>query len=261
MIHVHLQTYEKDLAFLRALAATLPGAEVQIPERVLGFDDRLSLVLGDHKWHWDYLQGMPTTQHHVDMTPLGALSGSDMVPLPALRLLWSDEASRRAVYAALYHGGKPRTSETWQIWPRLWLGRTPEPGEHLDHDIVMRLAIPLAPGVTCRRVVLDYPFEDSEDDVHQEAAIDIAAGMSHLLAERWHAGDSIRIGCLAGMNRSALVLGAVLCRLGMTGEEAVAQIRWKRGKWALSNARFHRWLVEDFGPRMAAERQAKEPPL
>lgn len=152
-------------------------------------------------------------------------------------------------------------SLSWEIWPRLWLGTSPSPGEHIDHDIVLRHAIPLAPGVTCRREVLDLPFEDSEEDHHVPIALVTAEELSLRLAERWHAGESIRIGCLAGMNRSALVLGAVLCRLGMTGEEAVAQIRWKRGKWALSNARFHRWLVEDFGPRMAAERQAKEPPL
>lgn len=151
-------------------------------------------------------------------------------------------------------------SLSWEIWPRLWLGTSPAEGEHIDHDWLVRLAQPLAPGVTCREKVHDECFEDSEEREHWPFALVTAEHLSQDLAEQWHAGKSIRIGCLAGMNRSALVLGAVLCRLGMTGEQAVEQIRWKRGKWALSNAVFHRWLVEDFGPRMAAERAAKEPP-
>lgn len=262
-------TLDEDRAFLQAFAAVLPG--VTISEGMLPGDGPdvpvfRSLVLAqDDKlrtWFWNYDgAGVATSQRRIDMTVLGALSGTNMIALAELRALPSPEGDPyRDARRALYHGGQAETSQSWEIWPRLWLGRTPTPGEHVDHDILMRLATPLAPGVTCRRVVLDYPFEDSEEDQHQAVAVDIAESMSHMLAEQWHAGESIRVSCLAGLNRSALVLGAVLCRLGMTGEEAVAQIWWKRGKYALSNARFHRWLVEDFGPRMAKERAAKEPP-
>ena len=55
-------------------------------------------------------------------------------------------------------------------------------------------------------------------------------------------GRQVLIRCQAGLNRSGLVAGMALMRLGYTADEAVAHIRARRGRWALFNPFFVNYL-------------------
>jgi Dual specificity phosphatase, catalytic domain len=140
-------------------------------------------------------------------------------------------------------------SEQWEVYPRLFIGRSPEPGEHIDVDILVRLAEPFAPGVSANGSVVDHPLDDAEDAEVVDKAFQVVRALVPELAAAWREGKSIRIGCLAGLNRSGLVVAALLTEIaGMTGHEAVAHLRWKRGSMALCNARFHEVLCESWAP-------------
>jgi protein-tyrosine phosphatase len=50
--------------------------------------------------------------------------------------------------------------------------------------------------------------------------------------------------CLAGLNRSGLVLTLVMIMAGYSAIDAIEQIRIKRSEWVLHNPDFERWLLE-----------------
>lgn len=173
----------------------------------------------------------------------------------------------------------PQTSQVWEIYPRLWVGEAPCRDETIEQDVLVRMASPLAPNVVAK-AHLPLLCEDTEEGcpkpnkghdhvqwgrsaqcVGADLAVFNMTNRSLLLADLWKDGHSIRISCQAGLNRSCLLAGLVLCRLGYSGEWAVERIRWKRGKFALSNRVFLAYLLEEFGPaqEMARIRAASLP--
>ena len=61
----------------------------------------------------------------------------------------------------------------------------------------------------------------------------------------WRAGKRVLIRCQAGLNRSGLVMALVLMREGYSPEQAIDQIRSKRGASALCNRVFTEWLITE----------------
>ena len=93
----------------------------------------------------------------------------------------------------------------------------------LDHCI---------PSVPNQVLYVYYPIYDEDlPNLHKlEAIADLAASLIR-------SGHKVLSHCGMGFNRSALVAGMTLCRLGMSGPEAVAHLRSCR-PGALFNERF-----------------------
>jgi hypothetical protein len=64
------------------------------------------------------------------------------------------------------------------------------------------------------------------------------------VVEHWQDGDRVLVRCQAGLNRSGLVVAAVLIRAGATPDEAIDLVRQQRSPFALCNANFYRKLRE-----------------
>ncbi len=134
------------------------------------------------------------------------------------------------------------SSETWEIYPRLFQGCIPERDEVFDHDMLI-LCEPYRPeGIACRGDIHHWPFRDSEEPHEVSLAVSSALELSRRASERWRAGQSIRVSCMAGLNRSGLVVAITLCRLGLSPDAAIDQIRWKRGSMALRNKEYEWWI-------------------
>jgi hypothetical protein len=68
--------------------------------------------------------------------------------------------------------------------------------------------------------------------------------MADQIAEVYQSGRSKRIliRCRAGINRSGLLMGLVLTRLGFTPDEAITLMRFRRSEHVLCNASFEDYL-------------------
>lgn len=223
----------------------------------------LSVIEGPlRSWDWTFVleeggvvldPASPPRRHDITMfsvgAPIEAPSPSALRLAYDLRAAATDVDPWRDVRALLYRPRVVAPSEQWEVYPRLFIGRSPEPGEHIDVDILVRLAEPFAPGVSANGSVVDHPLDDAEDAEVVDKAFQVVRALVPELAAAWREGKTIRIGCLAGLNRSGLVVAALLTEIaGMTGHEAVAHLRWKRGSMALCNARFHEVLCETWAP-------------
>lgn len=149
--------------------------------------------------------------------------------------------------------------ESWEIFPRLILGRLPSEGLTYQVDLMVCCEQHLPPDVGCLGEVVHRPFSDSEEPALVTEATALALDLSRVVAERWREGKSIRISCLAGMNRSALVMACTLVRIGHTPEEAIERIRWKRGDTALCNRAFETWVRKSL--RASLDREIVHLPL
>ena len=114
--------------------------------------------------------------------------------------------------------------------------------EHVDkHDIsvVIDLEGDLDAGVPTvpnRVLYIYYPIYDEDlPDLHKLHAV------ARLGASLIEAGHKVLSHCGMGFNRSALVAGLILVRLGLTGEEAFLLLRRKR-PGALFNDIFAKYL-------------------
>jgi hypothetical protein len=97
----------------------------------------------------------------------------------------------------------------------------------LDHCI---------PTVPNEVLYIYYPIYDEDlPNIHK------LHGIANLGADLIRSGHKVLSHCGMGFNRSALVAGLVLCRLGMSGAEAVQRLRSCR-PGALFNERFAEYL-------------------
>ena len=110
-----------------------------------------------------------------------------------------------------------------------------------EHDITVVVdlegsidtGIPTGDG---NRMYLYYPFED--DSVPDPTMV---GPLSTFLAELYRGGHRVLVHCRMGFNRSPLVAGAVLHRLGWNGCDAVARLRERR-PGALFNEHYSGYL-------------------
>ena len=86
--------------------------------------------------------------------------------------------------------------------------------------------------------VLYIYFPILDEDLPNLEKLDALAALGATLVEQGH---RVLSHCGMGFNRSALVAGLILHKLGMPGREVVAQLRARRAG-ALFNERFATWL-------------------
>jgi hypothetical protein len=98
----------------------------------------------------------------------------------------------------------------------------------------------------------DGPFIPDEEMVHT---------VGESIAAHVREGKHVAVNCLAGVNRSGLLVGRALVELGHTPEEAIELVRTARGPMALSNERFVRFLRQDCTARALARRRQLSLPL
>jgi len=142
--------------------------------------------------------------------------------------------------------------DTWtQVLPRLWIGATDDDdilGHELeepritlaDFDTVVSLHAWSNPADWHVREIRQ-PFHDGEVsdlDIHD------LWFLANTAYDDWMNGRRVLIRCLAGLNRSGLVLALVLVMAGYSPEDAIALIRSQRSKNALCNQHFAQWLLE-----------------
>lgn len=80
---------------------------------------------------------------------------------------------------------------------------------------------------------------DSHDGPIHDNIVELAT-----LVNECRADGPTLVHCQAGLNRSGLVAGAALVLSGMTGDEAIAQLRASRSPAVLCNTTFANWLRE-----------------
>lgn len=124
-----------------------------------------------------------------------------------------------------------------EIVPGLWMGGDLRPPEGFDHVVSLcALGEAVAPGPqdqTCW-------FIDDADELPDLERLHVLA---RDIAERVAAGEQVLVRCQAGLNRSGLVVGAVLTQLGHDPDDALARIRDRRGAMALCNPTFATYLL------------------
>jgi protein-tyrosine phosphatase len=106
-------------------------------------------------------------------------------------------------------------------------------------SVVVDLERALDAGIPCgdgTLLYLYYPFQD--ESVPDPTMV---APLSAFLAELYRAGHRLLIHCRMGLNRSPLVAGAVLHRLGWSGQDAVNRL-CERRPGALFNEHYRGYL-------------------
>jgi protein-tyrosine phosphatase len=107
-------------------------------------------------------------------------------------------------------------------------------------DVVVDLEGGLDRGVpTMPNQLLYVYFPIFDEELPQQAKLDAVADLGARLVRDGH---RVLSHCGMGFNRSALVAGLILTRLGMSGTEAVARLRVRR-PGALFNEVFARYLA------------------
>ena len=98
----------------------------------------------------------------------------------------------------------------------------------------------------------DGPFIPDEEMIHT---------VGESIAAHVREGKHVAVNCLAGVNRSGLLVGRTLIELGHSPDEAIVLVRTARGPRALSNKRFVDFLLDDCTPRALARRRQLSLPL
>lgn len=88
--------------------------------------------------------------------------------------------------------------------------------------------------------IVDARIDDSELSLREAWTAEGAAGR---VVRDLTEGRSVLVTCFAGRNRSGLVVGLALRRMGVRGADAVGLVRQARGPSALSNESFVRYLT------------------
>jgi len=138
-----------------------------------------------------------------------------------------------------------------EVLPRLWIGGTadndmigmPEIEPQITKDLfdtVVTLHAWSNP-VDWHVRELRQAFHDG--DVTDFDEDDLRFLVASVYAD-WQAGKRILVRCLAGLNRSALVVTLVLIAAGYSAIDAIELIREKRSRWVMHNPEFERWLLE-----------------
>jgi hypothetical protein len=102
-----------------------------------------------------------------------------------------------------------------------------------------------------------HPLDDAPHITDAEMIHAVGERIASLVLE----GKHVAVNCLAGVNRSGLLIARALVELGHTAEEAIEAVRTARGPMALSNQRFVRFLLKDCAPRALARRRQLSLPL
>lgn len=126
---------------------------------------------------------------------------------------------------------------------KLYMGMHQRPGALSEFDVVVGVAKekPVYPIDHPNAEVVYVPLADDgpPTPTEWEQAKD-TANRVHAFIE---AGKRVYVGCSMGINRSAWVVALVLRKRGITGKEAIAMIRERRGSIALTNQFFEALIL------------------
>lgn len=128
-------------------------------------------------------------------------------------------------------GGEAMPEDKFDLVVSLYTreGQEPHPDvEHLQHTMIDG---PLDPA--------DHPILDR---------------LAERVADAYEAGDSVLVRCQAGMNRSGLVLGLAMIKLGHRPEAAIEAMRAERGPWVLFNDEFRAHIHAEYDRQKKARR-------
>jgi hypothetical protein len=147
----------------------------------------------------------------------------------------------------------PFCDRPWdEVVPGLWLGGhdcqftgSPQgdchPGDHFDMVVSLHHREGAEWQPTNDAVHLRYSMADADLDPDHHTRLDELA--SHVEGAVRN-GDKVLVRCRAGINRSALVVGLALLKMGWTTGEAVARMRAVRSPYVLFNESFVQYLEE-----------------
>jgi len=137
-----------------------------------------------------------------------------------------------------------------EVMPRLWIGGT------ADEDMIGMPEIePQITKDSFDTVVtlhawsnpVDWQVRELRQAFHDGEVTDIDVDDLRFLVANvyadWQAGKRILVRCLAGLNRSALVVTLVMIAAGYSAIDAIELIREKRSRWVMHNPEFERWLL------------------
>lgn len=86
---------------------------------------------------------------------------------------------------------------------------------------------------------ISFPFDDDYYLPNEQTLI----GVVRLISDAMKLDKNVVVHCHAGLNRSGLVCALALIELGLIPEAAIKQIRLTRGKFALCNSFFERYVM------------------
>jgi protein-tyrosine phosphatase len=134
-------------------------------------------------------------------------------------------------------------SDYHEVAPRLWMGAAPDSKRpYSEFDAIVLCAGEVQPTfVRFQGTIIRAPFVDSGAPTATERKIAIRAARE--VAKRLRRGQSVLVTCAMGLNRSGLVCGLALKMVSPYHvSEIIDRIRKARGKRALSNPAFERFL-------------------
>lgn len=126
-----------------------------------------------------------------------------------------------------------------EIVDNLWIGQQPrEPHEGIgEFKYVLCLTGMAYYNIKTHQTVVVAPFDDSARLPPDE----FLHGLAEMASEFAYKGPTL-VHCMAGMNRSAMIVALALIKRGFTPGEAIDLVRKKRGSSLLFNEDFEAYL-------------------
>jgi protein-tyrosine phosphatase len=137
-----------------------------------------------------------------------------------------------------------------KIVDHLFQGGRPPPGDHLKKagvDVLVLCAkewqdTTLYPGV----IVIPAPGDDDVRPHRMMRFIDVWRAAAELVVDHVNAGHNVLVTCMAGQNRSGIVVAMSLCELtGKCGSDCVDHVSRCRPH-ALNNRTFAQYVIDNF---------------
>ncbi|WP_344716875.1 dual specificity protein phosphatase family protein [Gordonia defluvii] len=129
-----------------------------------------------------------------------------------------------------------------QISENLWQAGCPQNGLPLPGRFAHVINLAGVPAYRAHHVLMTSTVVDMADSSDQ--SMDIVDPLARLVADL-AATSAVLVNCLAGLNRSGVVVARALMHRGLTADEAIATVRARRHERALYNEHFVTWLHEN----------------
>jgi protein-tyrosine phosphatase len=137
-----------------------------------------------------------------------------------------------------------------KIHDHLYQGGRPPPGDGLAKAGIDVLVLAAKEhqdaGAHEGLIVICAPGDDDLRPHRLARFIDGWRAAAEQVVEHIKAGRNVLVTCMAGQNRSGLIVGMALCMLtGCNGKEAVVAVQTRR-PYGLNNSTFARYLIDQY---------------